>query len=253
MSDPYQILNISPAATEDEISQAYRKLAKKYHPDLNPGNKEAEKKMREINAAYEQIRTQQYGGASYEHQSGGGNPFGGTYGSNGANGGSYSRSQSNPFEDGPFASGSGFDPFDIFNIFTGGQGQQRQTRQQRPTSPKMQAVYNFLQHQQYDEALRVLSDTPERDAEWYYYSALANAGKGNRVTALSHARDAVRYDPDNEDYQILLEQFEQGSFEYSRTGQDFGFGMNGPGSAITRLCLAFSLFSCLCRPFCCVS
>ena len=241
MSDPYQVLGVSPTDSEDTIAQAYRKLAKKYHPDLNPGNKDAEKKMREVNAAYEQIRTQKHGGATYEQQSrgGGGNPYSGAYGD----------ARQNPFEDGPFASGSGYDPFEFFNMFTGGQGQQ-QRQQQRPTSPKMQAVYNFISHRQYNEALQVLSDVPERNGEWYYFSALANAGIGNRVTALSHARDAVRRDPNNEEYQILLEQFEQGSFEYRQSGQGYGFDMSKTGGLMTKVCIACTLFSCCCRPYC---
>lgn len=53
MSDPYQILGVSRNATEKEIQTAYRKLAKQYHPDLNPGNKKAEDKFKEITAAQE--------------------------------------------------------------------------------------------------------------------------------------------------------------------------------------------------------
>ena len=48
MNDPFQVLGISSSASEDEIKQAYRKLAKKYHPDLNPGDANAEAKMKEI-------------------------------------------------------------------------------------------------------------------------------------------------------------------------------------------------------------
>lgn len=53
MKDPYDALGLAKTATQDEIKNAYRKLAKKYHPDLNPGNKEAERKFKDLAAAYE--------------------------------------------------------------------------------------------------------------------------------------------------------------------------------------------------------
>ena len=51
--DPYKVLEISPGATEEEIKKAHRRLAKKYHPDLNPGDEVAAQRMNEINAAYD--------------------------------------------------------------------------------------------------------------------------------------------------------------------------------------------------------
>lgn len=78
MLDPYKTLNITPNATDEEISKAYRSLAKKYHPDLHPNDPYSEQKMKEINQAYDLIQSnknnqsnQQYnnnyrsGGVSY--------------------------------------------------------------------------------------------------------------------------------------------------------------------------------------------
>ena len=67
-TDPYQVLGVSPNASEDEIRQAYRRLAKKYHPDLNPGDKTAAQKMNEINAAYDAIKNPQAYRQQQAHQ-----------------------------------------------------------------------------------------------------------------------------------------------------------------------------------------
>jgi DnaJ-class molecular chaperone len=54
-TNPYQILGVDPKANQDEIKSAYRKLAKKFHPDLNPGNKKAESRFKDITTAYDQV------------------------------------------------------------------------------------------------------------------------------------------------------------------------------------------------------
>jgi len=73
IQDPYKVLGVSPDADDEQIKQAYRRLAKKYHPDLNPGDAEAARKMQEVNAAYEQIKNPE---KFRRQQSGGYDPYG---------------------------------------------------------------------------------------------------------------------------------------------------------------------------------
>lgn len=54
--NPYEVLGVSPGASEEEVTKAYKTLAKKYHPDLNPGDSVAAEKMAEVNAAYDSIK-----------------------------------------------------------------------------------------------------------------------------------------------------------------------------------------------------
>ena len=78
IDDPYKVLGVDRGASDEEIKRAYRKLAKQYHPDLNPGDEYAKKKMQEINAAYDQIKNpEKYRQNPYGGQGGWQDPFGG--------------------------------------------------------------------------------------------------------------------------------------------------------------------------------
>ncbi len=103
--DYYEVLGIDKTADESSIKKAYRVLAKKYHPDMNPGDKEAETKFKEVNEAYDilsdpdkKAKYDQYGHAAFDPASGMGGGFGG------------------------FGDFGGIDINDIFSSFFGGGG-----------------------------------------------------------------------------------------------------------------------------------
>ena len=68
--DYYDVLGISRSADKGTIKRAYRKLAKKYHPDTNAGNAQAEEKFKEVQQAYEQIMKEKEYGSSYGNAGG---------------------------------------------------------------------------------------------------------------------------------------------------------------------------------------
>ena len=186
MTDPYQVLGVSPTASDDEVKKAYRQLCKKYHPDANVGKPDAaqaEKKFMEVQQAYEEIMHRRQGG--------------GARAGSGYNGG-----QQQP---------------------TGGYGGGYQ-QQTAGETVEMRAALNYINTGHYAEALNALGSVPpgKRNAYWYYLSALAQSGLHNNAQAMEYARQAVSMEPGNMRYQSLLSQLQGGGQAYSQRGEEYG-------------------------------
>ncbi len=174
INNPYKVLGVPDGASEEECAKAYKRLAKKYHPDLNPNDKEAERKMAEINSAYDQIKNGTADNSS---------PF--TYGS-------YQRRQS----------GSANSP-DYLN-----------------------SAAQFIRTGQYQQAINLLNSIEDRNAKWYYLSALANMSVGNQSVAEDHIKTAYAKEPDNPTYRQAYENIINGvnPLNYNPFSSFFDFG-----------------------------
>ncbi len=212
MRDPYQVLGVSRGASDEEIKKAYRSLSRKYHPDANvnnPNKAQAEEKFKEVQQAYQQIMREREQGYS------GGSSSSGGYG--------------------------GFGGF-------GGFGQNRADTDYSEEDVHLRAAANYINSGHYAEALHVLSEIPNRSAQWYYYSAMANAGQGNNVTAKEHAAKAVSMDPNNLQYRQLQQQLENGGQWYRNMGDAYGSPTSGTGDCCMKLCCLNALCGGCCCP-----
>lgn len=270
MNDPFAVLGVSPSSSEDEIKSAYRKLAKKYHPDLNPGDQTAERKMREVNEAYTQaIQIKKNGGsppfgtsgASGSGNAWGSNPWGGnSYGAGNPFSGYYGQSSQNGprteyrYEDRRSQSGNpfgayGFDPFaDFFSGASRNQGQGFRSRAWQ--NPDLRTAADLIRAENYTEALRLLNRVPLHDADWHALYARADLGLGNRISAMDHARTAVQMAPDDDEYRQLLAGMESGrqTYRQARTQSGYDYRSMICGNPFM-ICI---LFNCCCgRAFWC--
>ena len=244
MRDPYEVLGVPQGASDDEIKAAYRKLAKKYHPDLNGGSAEAEAKMKEVNEAYTLLIKHKgqyqsgpsgsggsYGGGSYA-----GNGYGGSYGSGGQ-----SRQQGGygGFDFGGFS-------FDFEDLFGGGQRRSYQTSSYTENDPELRSAAQAVLAGRYQEALSLLRGVGNRKAAWYYWSARANMGLGNRMAALNDARTASNMAPDEPAFRELLAQLNAGGQAYGQRGAQGGFSSYLCANPCLTLIAANLLCNCCC-------
>ena len=86
--------------------------------------------------------------------------------------------------------------------------------------------------------MNVLQSLSQRNGQWYYLSSMANMGLGNNVNALNDIKQAIRLEPDNVQYQMVLQQMEGGGNWYQEMQNPFGGMPTGGDDYCMKLCLA---------------
>lgn len=115
-------------------------------------------------------------------------------------------------------------------------------------SGEMAEVYNLLGRRSYSQALRLLDSMPNRNAKWYYYSAIAQVGLGNNLRGMEYARMAVSMEPNNIEYQNLVNRLSFQSNRYGEVRNVYRGGRSGFDDASDLCCklwLADSLCECM--------
>lgn len=231
MSNPYRVLGVERTASDDEIKKAYRTLSRKYHPDANinnPNAEAAEEKFKEIQQAYQQIMKEKEHGYSGSSASG--------YG--------YQGNSTNTY--GGFGNFGGFGGF---GDFYGRASQQENTDEE---SIHLKAAANYINSGYYKEALHVLSEMKEKSSKWYYYSAIANSRVGNNVVAMEQAKMAVQLEPNNRNYQELVQRLESGGSWYQQRRSPYGgVSINGNNFCL-KLCIANMICNLCCGGNMCI-
>lgn len=214
MRNPYEVLGVKPGASDDEVKKAYRRLSRKYHPDANINNVNKEQAEEKFKEVQEAYRTIMNKNTSY----------GGSSGSfNGRDG----------FGDG----------FNRARNEGGGRSSDE---------THIAAAQNFIVNGMFNEAVRTLNDISDRTSRWYYLSAVANYGLGNRAAALEHINRAISMEPNNLEYQAVKQRIQGGGQWYANQGMGYGMPNVYGSSMCGSPCMNYLMCS-MCTPWggCC--
>ena len=218
-NNPYKVLGVSPDATDEQIKQTYRDLARKYHPDRysDSGLSDlASEKMKENNAAYEEIQQlRAQGGAST--------------GTNTGAGASDGKTDQN---------GYGF--------HTSGAGSYSRQNYSREAQEKFTLIRNCINAGNVQEAERLLVEIAEvdRGAEWHFLSGCVLMRKGFYMDAQRAFDTAYRMEPTNNEYFHFKEQMRARSGQF---GGGYQTGHTGAGCCDCDVCSSLICADCCCE------
>lgn len=218
VKDPYKVLEISEGATPEEIKSAYRKMAKKYHPDLHPDDPVALEKMNEVNEAYDMLNhPEKYARRRAEEAQRQAYSNAGSYSSQGQ----YGRSGGYQGAGGWYSDFGGFDFEDLFGF---GRYERQSAENINPSvqpgdSDSIKSAIGMINSGRYQDAFRILMGIEHsyRNARWYYLNGVTLYGYGDVHEATEYMKKAVMLDQSNEQYRRILTRFTQESQTYYRT------------------------------------
>ena len=148
----------------------------------------------------------------------------------------------NPYGD--FGGFWGFGPFGFGGYsYSGGQNRTDNMGDDE-TGMHLKAAVNYINSGAFQEAINVLNGIDNRDGRWYYYSAAANQGLGNNVTAMEHAKQAVSMEPDNYEYQMLLQQLQGNGSWYQQRQSTYQNPYSTGGDWCMKMCMLNLMCNC---------
>lgn len=118
-------------------------------------------------------------------------------------------------------------------------------------SSHLQAAINYINSGAYEQAINVLNSIQNRNAQWYYLSAVANSQMGNNIAAMDYARQAVSMEPNNIQYIQLLNQLQNGGGWYTNMGRQYG-SPAGSDDWCTKIILLNLFCNCCLGGGCCM-